>query len=128
LSRTIQRDALLAGGESIRASASAYAPHAPGAPDLRENIVMSNARPDDGSVGIAVGPAKDFFYGLFQEEGTVHHGAQPFMRPALDGEAQTTIGIIGEHLWDALASRGIGLGRTVDSSGPVIGGPGGGLL
>ena len=32
----------------------------------------------------SVGPTRAAFYGLFQEFGTAHHAAQPYMRPAWD--------------------------------------------
>lgn len=36
-----------------------------------------------------VGPDSGGFYGLFQENGTIFHAAQPFMRPAFDeGKAE----------------------------------------
>lgn len=121
MSREVMREALYNGGEVIRARASQNAPREPGSPDLADHIVMSNARPDDGSVGVAIGPeGPDFFYGLFQEEGTTRHGAQPFMRPALDSEGRRAIGFIGQEMWAALVSRGFGSARS--------GGGGGGLL
>jgi HK97 gp10 family phage protein len=51
---------------------------------------------------VAIGPQSAFFYGLFQEYGTRFHRAQPFLRPALDGEAQVALGILGRELWAAL--------------------------
>lgn len=46
------------------------------------------------SVITSVGPTRSAFYGLFQEFGTAHHSAQPFMRPtwdALKGKLLDTI-------------------------------------
>lgn len=128
LSRRVQRDALLAGAEPIQARARAIAPRDPGLPDMADNIGASTALGPSGEVAIAVGPTKDFFYGLWQEEGNSVHGASPFMRPALDSEAQGAIKIIGEHLWDGLRSRGRGLFSSRTSAGPVSGGPGSGIL
>lgn len=122
LSNRIVKDALLAAGEPMRASVARQAPVKPGAPDLAKNISIAprNARGADVSVGI--GPTKkSFFYDLFQEFGTVNHGAQPFYRPAFDEHVPTVLGKLGQALWTELAGRGISR-PTVDSpsapSGP----------
>jgi HK97 gp10 family phage protein len=117
VSRSVQREALRSAGEPIRALAAALAPREPGAPDLADNIVMSNARPEDGSVAIAIGPAKKFFYGIFQEHGTSRHGAQPFMRPAFDSEGGRALRAISQELWRALVKRGAVGGRGSSSGG-----------
>lgn len=106
VNRSVQRQALEKGGEIIRASAASMAPREPGAPDLADNIRISTARPDDGSVGIAIGPTKGFFYGFFQEFGTSHH-AQPFMRPAWDANMARSLKVITSSLWEALIRRGV---------------------
>jgi HK97 gp10 family phage protein len=111
VNRSVQREALREAGELIRARASAMAPRAPGAPDLADNIGISNARPEDGAVAIAIGPTKGFFYGYFQEFGTSRHGAQSFMRPAFDGEGGRGLKVIMASLWSALVRRGFGSTR-----------------
>jgi HK97 gp10 family phage protein len=112
--------ALLESGEPMRAEIARLAPYEPGAPDLRANIVMNQT----GRVGnvsggssrsatatehvIAIGPAKEFFYGLFQEYGTVRHGAQPFMRPGFDTQSGRVVDTLGQRLWaliEAAAKR-----------------------
>ena len=111
------------GGEIFRDRAASLAPVAPGAPDLAKNIGMSRTMPTDrDGAGIAVGPTTGFFYGFFQEYGTVHHGAQPFMRPAFDSETSKVLATIAASLWRELAARGAGV-RSV--SGPrLVSGPG----
>lgn len=111
VNRHVQRDALAAGGELIRSQAAARAPRAPGAPDLADHITISTARPDDGSVGVAIGPARGFYYGGFLEFGTVRQAAQPFLRPAWDSEGPRALKVIAAELWAALLRRGIGSGR-----------------
>lgn len=111
VNREVQRAALREGGELIRARASSLAPRAPGAPDLADNIGISNARPGDGSVAIAIGPTRGFFYGFFQEFGTVRHRAQAFMRPAWDSEGPRALKVIAAAMWTALIKRGVGSGR-----------------
>jgi HK97 gp10 family phage protein len=116
LSRRVLRDALEEAAEPMRATASAKAPREPGAPDLAQNIVISNARPADGSVGIAIGPSKPFFYGSFQEFGTSRHGAQPFMRPAFDSEVERAARTVRDAAWVALIRRGV-VGTRGSSTG-----------
>jgi HK97 gp10 family phage protein len=137
VSRKVLMDALRAGAEHVRAAASRFAPREPGAPDLAENIGVSNARPDSGNAAVAIGPTKHFFYGKFQEDGTTRHGAQPFMRPAFDSEIQNALRTIRNRVWESLAKRGVSA-RTSGSGGigdsfasqrtSVTGGAGGGGL
>lgn len=122
-SKRVQRNALLAGAEPIRAEAAALAPRsALGAPHLADNIVTGVARGQDGDETLVeVGPAagaggNDFFYGHMQEFGTVKAPAQPFMRPAFDQKAPTALRVILNHFWAALkresARGGVSGGRT----------------
>jgi HK97 gp10 family phage protein len=112
-SRKVILAALKEGGEPIRAMAAQLAPLGE-TENLSENMTISvtnqlgstaggrwRAR-DETEHAVAVGPSKHEFYGLFQEYGTVHHGAQPFLRPAFDAQGQTALTIIGDALWWAL--------------------------
>jgi HK97 gp10 family phage protein len=56
-------------------------------------------------VAVAVGPAKNRYYGVFQEFGTVHHGAQPFARPAFDLNVTKSLSILASFMWAAIAKR-----------------------
>jgi HK97 gp10 family phage protein len=112
LSLSVVNAALREGGEPMRASAAEHAPRAPGAPDIADNVVMSPVRQTEKhGTGVAIGPSKDFFYGTFQEFGTAHHGANPFMRPAFDGTSRQVVGLVGSALWRALIARGFAGGR-----------------
>lgn len=118
LTRRVVLDALVLAAEPMRRSAGQKAPREPGAPDLADNIGISVSDRigsteggswrgrDDQEHAVAVGPTKGFFYGLFQEYGTVRHGAQPFMRPAFDSEADGALNILADELWWAIR-RGI---------------------
>jgi HK97 gp10 family phage protein len=137
VSRNVMLNALKAGAEPMRATASRLAPRDPGAPDLADNIGISNARPGGGISGVAIGPTTNFFYGSFQEFGTTRHGAQPFMRPAFDSDHRITLQIVTNQAWEALSKRGFGArgsstGGIGDSFGrnrpSVSGGAGGGGL
>lgn len=128
VSKRTLRESLEEAAEPMRRNMSSLAPRAPGAPDLADNIVIATARTKsvegNQSAAVAVGPAKEFFYGFFQEFGTVHHPAQPFMRPAFDGGVSKVLSGLARSLWTALASRGIS--RTVsrptnvESDGPLL--------
>ncbi len=109
VSMKVQRDALKFAAEPMRAEAAILAPRGPDAPHLAENIVIGT--PSDKSIEtvigpdqavIAVGPQKDYFYGLFWEYGWIHHVAHPFMRPAFDTKAPVSLNIIGQQLWIAI--------------------------
>ena len=115
--RTVVIDALKEAGEPMRARMAQLAPREPGAPDLADNIAISvanrlgdvgggrwEARHDEEHA-VAVGPTKGFFYGLFQEYGTVHHAAQPFMRPAFDSESSKALTILTQELWKPLREK-----------------------
>lgn len=137
LSTRVLREVLKDVAEPMRERMSQLAPREPGAPDLADNIWISNAsmlgsteggrwrRAEEGEVSVAVGPTKGFFYGLYQEYGTIRHGAQPFMRPAFDSEAPRAVPEIAERLWVVLASHGVH--RPMRTSiGPISGGTGAG--
>ncbi len=137
LSKELLRKALRDGGEIMRVQASRNAPYEPGKPDLRDNIGMSTARPDDAvPAAIAVGPTKAGFYGLFQEFGTAHHSAQPFLRPAFDSEQGRALAAISRSLWISLIGKGfssrVGQGPSEafgEAAEPMsMGGPGGSIL
>lgn len=132
VSKRVVKEALVEAAEPMRASAAQMAPREPGAPDIADNIVISAGRGgkdefgDDRATSVAVGPSKGFFYGYYQEYGTRHHGAQPFMRPAFESTTGTSLAILSKALWRELAAKGIG--RSGTASGPIVGGPGSGLL
>jgi HK97 gp10 family phage protein len=119
VSKSTLRNALEDAAEPMRRRMSEMAPREPGAPDMADNIVISTARTKSfegvQSAAVAIGPEKRFFYGFFQEFGTVHHGAQPFVRPAFDGGVTRALSDIARSLWTALASRGISRSSTLDT-------------
>lgn len=129
VNKKVLRQALTEGAEPMRQMMGSLAPRAPGAPDLADNMVISNVTKFDGAkvgdqeAAVAVGPARLLrgaytvktrtggtrtigasFYALFQEFGTSRHGAQPFARPAFDQGVAGAIAIIRSRLWDALRS------------------------
>lgn len=55
------------------------------------------------AVIVSVGPTKAAFYGQFQEFGTAHHAAKPFMRPTWDALKHSMAGTIKEALASEIA-------------------------
>jgi len=119
LQRSVILDALTDAAEPMRARMGQLAPRRPGAPDIADNIGISVAN-RIGDVGggrwearsdtehaVAVGPTKNFFYGLFLEYGTIKMAARPFMRPAFDTTVQTSLTILSQRLWDAIRAQRI---------------------
>lgn len=114
LSLSIRIEALKKAAEPIRSRAESLAPRSGESKrHLQDNIVIQAVtrvgsteggrwEQKEGEAWVAVGPKKAFFYGIFQEYGTVHHRAQPFMRPAFDGGGPAALPILGEELWKAI--------------------------
>jgi len=143
LSARVRRNTLVTvlteAAEPMRKRAESLAPHEPGPPDIKANIIVARnmktigesgflERQDEFQGTVAMGPAKGFFYGLFQEYGTTGkrgHAAQPFMRPAFDSEAPRALKNIGEALWLELAAKRIS--RPTIEAPSVPTGPGSGL-
>lgn len=69
---------------------------------------------DEFQAALAVGPAKHIYYAIFQEYGTVHHGAQSFGRPAFDANTDPAIAIIGKGLWALLEEATAKTGRFAE--------------
>lgn len=83
------------------------APFAPGKPDLRDTIIVRDLPAGSTlilrtEVGVEIGPSLAGFYGFFQEFGTVHHGAQPFARPAFDQAWPLALALMRVDLWAAI--------------------------
>lgn len=119
VSRVQLRHALREGGQPIKSAIEAHAPHAPGAPDIRANIVMSNARADGDEVAIAIGPSKakrddgDVTFdrqGMYLEFGTSDTAQQPFVRPGFDEQARPSLSTILSRLWGYVSRRGASSG------------------
>lgn len=120
--KAIARRTLMKAGEPIQRKAIEVAPDDPITVknDLKSNILIGTrlnknqqkALRKSGSsknqVEVYVGVASRAPQGVFQEFGTVKHGAQPFMRPAWDAEKENALQIIEEEIWtqiEATAKR-----------------------
>lgn len=118
MARTVLLRALRRAAEPIRAHAEQLAPRSSDSRfgHLQDFIVIQTVnrvgsveggrwQDAQGQPWVAVGPRKDFFYGLFQEYGAKHHGAQPFLRPAFDAEVPQALNILREELWTAIRAQ-----------------------
>lgn len=121
--------ALVAGGEPIRRRASNLMKRGTEAPHAAEHVGMTLGK---SGHSIAIGPTKNYFYWLFQEYGTVRHGAQPAMRPAFDEQGSVALGIIGQRLWAAVRASAGGemaaMSAFQSKTGSSRGGSSGGFL
>ena len=82
-------DALLKSAEPIVEEAERLAPKLSG--ELATDIEAEPGRTNDKTRKVVIGPEKDDFYGMFQEFGTRHNPAQPFLRPAWDARVEDAL-------------------------------------
>lgn len=134
VSTSVQLSALRTGAEPIRKAMEDKAPQRPPKPDLKDEIVVSQARGQDAQEkAVSIGPSKARFYGSFLEYGTAYMAAQPFARPAFDENWRQALDLIRVQLWAALAARGLSVPFPETSTDlfedvPVQAPGGGGLL
>lgn len=113
-SKRVTREALEAGAVPVQKTAKAMAPRRPPMPDMADHIIIATARAQGNeTAAVKIGPESEYYWGFFQELGTVHMAAQPFLRPAFDQNWQKALDIVREAFWTALAS--VGIGRTVSA-------------
>lgn len=111
LTKTIVLAALREAADPIRRDMAARMARGADAPHAGDNVIVATVNEIDGEklapleFAVGIGPTKDFWYWFFQEFGTVHHAAQPAMRPAMDAGAQRALRDIGNGLWDAIAKH-----------------------
>lgn len=84
IQRKYLMDAVKAGAEVIRQEASEEAPRLTGRLSNREIIVKVPSQSSAYEANVRIGPAMDAFYGVFEEKGTAHVEAQPFLEPSVD--------------------------------------------
>jgi HK97 gp10 family phage protein len=103
-------EGLTQAAEPMRQRMGQLAPRGPDAPHLADSMSISRLREFDGvrvaetEVAVAVGPAKEFFYGFFWEFGWIRHPTpHPFMRPAYDEFRDRAFEVIGQEFWNAVA-------------------------
>lgn len=110
----------------IEARAKQLAPREAG--DLADSITTKPVRAarvsrtqfaTQSGVTVATGPTgrQEGGVGAFQEFGTVNMPANPFMRPAVDGEAHAVIDIVRDELTAQIASAKARIARKAARSG-----------
>ncbi len=92
-------DALMKGGEMIRDEARQRAPRRTG----RLRRLIRAVRDERGDV--LVGPGKLAWYGMYQEFGTRHHGAQPWLFPAYESRKKDVESLLAGVVAKELRTR-----------------------
>ena len=69
---------------------------------LRDDITAVRAKSTDTTARFKIGNTKEIFYAHWQEFGTVHHAAQPFLRPAFDTKKVDAANQIGDDFWSEI--------------------------
>lgn len=90
--RATERSALRAGGALLRKRIQARAPVRTGHLKAKGVFVSTRASGSEASVSVGVD-----YVGRFNELGTVHMAARPFMRPALDESQEDIVNAYGEQ-------------------------------
>lgn len=94
------------GAKLIRDKAEQLAPRDTGQLAEAELIRIDSGQSNAAEVVAKIGPSKDSFYGIFQEFGTAHHVAQPFLRPALEQTQEDAIKVSGATVGKGLENLG----------------------
>ncbi len=106
LALTVQRKALLGatrkGAELIRAKAAELAPRLSGKLADMEITKLATAQNSATEITIQIGPARSAFYGVFDEFGTAHMTAQPFLQPAFDSTVDEAIEVASREFRAAI--------------------------
>lgn len=106
--KRVATEALRAGAEPIRGAAARLAPRRSPQPDVADHIVVSTQRARaDETAAVAIGPERGFAYGLPLEIGSAHAPAQPYLRPAFDGQHGQALTTVRDALWTVLARFGV---------------------
>ncbi|RNC76555.1 hypothetical protein DA717_15325 [Piscirickettsiaceae bacterium NZ-RLO2] len=103
--RTLNRRALRKAAEPVETQMKANAPQKSGA--LVESIKRRSKKGKGRRtvVNVTVGPTRKIYYAIEQEYGSSHQSARPFIRPALNDNAQTSIDIFKNALTLALKKQ-----------------------
>lgn len=100
LKKTLIVRALRKGAEPIRAEAERRAPWDTGG--LAESMMITvSDQTAEGAIA-KIGPSRKEFHGGFNEFGTAHMAAQPFLRPAFDEMQAEALRILGEDLAEGI--------------------------
>ncbi len=98
IQRKYLMDATKAGAEPIRQEASQEAPRLTGHLSDREIVVGVPSQSNAYEATVRIGPAMDAFYGVFDEKGTAHMVAQPFLEPAAENKYEEAVQRVADVL------------------------------
>ena len=95
------RKALRAGGAVFKQAIIQRTPVKTG--QLRDDIIAATSIDASERTGTSsAGPTRHSFYGEFEEFGTSHQPAKPFMRPAFDSAGEDALNAFVEVMTDAV--------------------------
>lgn len=92
------------GAEVIRAEMGRTAPKLTG--HLSERIIISVVASESNAYYtlVRIGPARDAFYGQFDEFGTAHQTAEPFVHPSFENKKSEALEIAANNFREAVNS------------------------
>lgn len=97
-----------AGAEVLEEGMRAVAPRDDGLLASERGLNKEQSVDEELAAEFEIGPTKEAFYGRFVELGTIHAGAQPFMRPTYDQEKDAVVEEVADVLRDELRTvRGL---------------------
>jgi HK97 gp10 family phage protein len=103
LARNVLRGGVRAAAKVMQTSAKQKVPVDDG--DLRDGIIIKEDRLSPDSVTMQVGTRKGIGYAHLVEFGSVKMRAQPFLRPALDENAENIFKVMGNSMAKSLARQ-----------------------
>lgn len=97
-----QKKVILRAAQIIAAAMKELAPERTGA--LEKQIIVDVLKDEPGNIEVAIGPdlLGNAFYAHFQEFGTTHHAAEPFIRPAFDENVDRALDVAAAEVKKAL--------------------------
>lgn len=111
----IGRRALKAGAQPILQRAKMNAPRRTGTLQSSLRVKLGRSRrPQSLLVTIGTRKESDMFYAAFNEFGTGHQPARPFLRPAFDSEKDAALGIIIRVLKQEIEKKVPARGRFLE--------------
>jgi HK97 gp10 family phage protein len=103
--RRVGAKALRESAKPIMEKARGLAPVRTGKLEDSITYVATRTRPEQqlmGKIGFRTPASR---YAHFVEYGTKHSAPQPFMRPAIDSQAENAIAIMGRVIWDGVEAE-----------------------
>lgn len=106
MSLTVQQKVLKVatklGAELIRAEMERTAPRLTGALSANEIISFVASQSNAYYVLFRIGPARSTFYGFFDEFGTAHQTAEPFVHPSFETMKDPALTLVTEAFKEAI--------------------------